>query len=65
MKEEIKYYIEIPEDTEIKIDKFIVNIKGKKGEITRNLVSRKIHLKIEDKKIIIFPSLKLAIISTF
>ena len=53
MKDLIKQEIEIPEGIEVKVDNNIITIKGSKGEISRNLVSRKVNLSIEEKKIIV------------
>lgn len=54
MKEIIKQKIKIPEKVEIKADNGIITIKGEKGEIKRNFISRKIKLKVEENEIIIF-----------
>ena len=54
MKDLIKEKIEIPEKVEIKIDNGMVQIKGEKGEIKKNLFSRKVKLAVEDNHVIIF-----------
>ena len=53
MKLAIKTDIEIPEGTEVKIEKGLVSIKGSKGEVSRKLLNPRIQISQEDKKIVL------------
>lgn len=53
MREKISHKIEIPEGVEIKIDGWLITVKGPKGEISRRFVSRKVQYKVEEKEFII------------
>tara|TARA_Y100000034_G_scaffold26979_1_gene32099 strand:- start:5180 stop:5734 length:555 start_codon:yes stop_codon:yes gene_type:complete len=45
--------LEIPEGMEVKIDKYIVNIKGPKGEVKKELKNKQVIVETKDNKIII------------
>ncbi|MBW2982333.1 50S ribosomal protein L6 [Candidatus Woesearchaeota archaeon] len=53
MKTNISEKIEIPEKIEVKVDKGIVNVKGPKGEVNRNLLLPKIKISVKDNAILI------------
>lgn len=52
MKGKITENIEIPENIEVKVNKGVINIKGKQGELSRDFYYPNINIKIENKKII-------------
>ena len=51
MKKDINEEIEIPEKTEISIDKRIVTIKGPQGKIKKNMRNKKIKIDVTENKI--------------
>ena len=53
MKKDIERIIEIPQGIEISIDGSLVKVKGKLGETSKAMLSRKINLKIAENKVII------------
>lgn len=53
MKLDLKEEIEIPEGTEVKIEKGLVSIKGSKGDVIRKLLNPKIQISKEEKKIVL------------
>jgi large subunit ribosomal protein L6 len=53
MKTDITAKIEIPENVEIKVEKGVISAKGPKGEITKNLLSPKINISVQDKNVIV------------
>ena len=51
---ELKFVTEIPEGVEVKVDNnSLVSVKGKKGELKRELKNPKIIIRVEDKKVIV------------
>lgn len=52
-KKEIKVEIEVPEGVVIEIDKAIVKIKGKAGEVAKKLFNPNITINKEDNKIVL------------
>ena len=53
MKQDINEQIQIPEKTEVSIDKSLIKIKGEKGEIERRLVNPKIEISKKEDKIVL------------
>jgi len=53
MKSDISAKIEIPEKIEVRVDKSLISVKGPKGEINRKLLSPKIKISVQDKKVVI------------
>jgi len=51
MKKDLSKIIEIPEGVEVSIDKGMIEIKGKEGEIKRNFNMRGVNLEKTDNKI--------------
>jgi len=51
MKKDLKEELEIPEKTQVTINKTVITIKGPEGEAQKNLNNKKIEIKIEGSKL--------------
>jgi large subunit ribosomal protein L6 len=53
MKEkQIREEIEVPEGVEVKIEKGMVTVKGKKGECRKNLIDPKVNIEVNEGKVV-------------
>lgn len=53
MKTDISQEIEIPEKTEVSINKGIVTVKGPKGETSKDIITKRVNVEVKDKKIVL------------
>ncbi len=53
MKEnKISEELEVPEGVEVKIEKGLVTVKGKKGECSKNLIDPRVNIELKDGKVV-------------